>query len=100
MRLYPPGFLSLSASVACERFGFFLLCQFASALPQRTARIYYCSGDGTTRLLRGCHVCVTAACWRDDRRSASASCALPLSGIWSLRRGMHYWLPRVVQRCM
>ena len=25
MRLYPPGFLSLSASVACERFGFFLL---------------------------------------------------------------------------
>ncbi len=25
MRRYPPGFLSLSASVACERFGFFLL---------------------------------------------------------------------------
>ena len=25
MRQYPPGFLSLSASVACERFGFFLL---------------------------------------------------------------------------
>ena len=25
MRLYPSGFMSLSASVACERFGFFLL---------------------------------------------------------------------------
>ena len=35
MRQYPPGFLSLSASVACERFGFFLLASLLLLYPSQ-----------------------------------------------------------------
>ena len=55
MRQYPPGFLSLSASVACERFGFFLL---ASLLVLFLTERLGCSTAQATDVL-GCFIAAT-----------------------------------------
>ena len=55
MRRYPPGFLSLSASVACERFGFFLL---ASLLVLFLTERLGCSTAQATDVL-GCFIAAT-----------------------------------------
>jgi POT family proton-dependent oligopeptide transporter len=55
MRQYPPGFLSLLASVACERFGFFLL---ASLLVLFLTERLGCSTAQATDVL-GCFIAAT-----------------------------------------
>ena len=55
MRRYPPGFLSLSASVACERFGFFLLASLL--LLYLTERLGFTTAQATDVL--GCFIAAT-----------------------------------------
>ena len=55
MRLYPPGFLSLSASVACERFGFFLLASLL--LLYLNERLGFTTAQATDVL--GCFIAAT-----------------------------------------
>ncbi len=55
MRRYPPGFLSLSASVACERFGFFLLASLL--LLYLNERLGFTTAQATEVL--GCFVAAT-----------------------------------------
>ncbi|MBL9040344.1 MAG: MFS transporter [Myxococcales bacterium] len=55
MRRYPPGFLSLSASVACERFGFFLLASLL--LLYLNERLGFTAAQATEVL--GCFVAAT-----------------------------------------
>ena len=55
MRLYPPGFLSLSASVACERFGFFLLASLL--LLYLNERLGFTTAQATEIL--GCFIAAT-----------------------------------------
>ena len=55
MRLYPPGFLSLSASVACERFGFFLLASLL--LLYLNERLGFTTAQATDIL--GCFIAAT-----------------------------------------
>jgi dipeptide/tripeptide permease len=90
MRRYPPGFLSLSASVACERFGFFLLASLL--LLYLNERLGFTTAQATDVL--GCFIAATyvspllAGAISDGRL---ASCELRLSGIWSRRWVMHSW---------
>jgi len=55
MRRYPPGFLSLSASVACERFGFFLLSSLL--LLFLNERLGFTTAEATDVL--GCFIAAT-----------------------------------------
>ena len=55
MRLYPPGFLSLSASVVCERFGFFLLASLL--LLYLNERLGFTTAQATDIL--GCFIAAT-----------------------------------------
>jgi POT family proton-dependent oligopeptide transporter len=55
MRRYPPGFLSLSASVACERFGFFLLASLL--LLYLNERLGFTTAQATDVL--GCFIAAT-----------------------------------------
>ena len=55
MRRYPPGFLSLSASVACERFGFFLLSSLL--LLYLNERLGFTTAEATDVL--GCSIAAT-----------------------------------------
>ena len=55
MRRYPPGFLSLSASVACERFGFFLLTSLL--LLYLNERLGFTTAQATDIL--GCFIAAT-----------------------------------------
>ncbi len=55
MRRYPPGFLSLSASVACERFGFFLLSSLL--LLYLNERLGFTTAQATDVL--GCFIAAT-----------------------------------------
>jgi POT family proton-dependent oligopeptide transporter len=55
MRRYPPGFLSLSASVACERFGFFLLSSLL--LLYLNERLGFTTAQATDIL--GCFIAAT-----------------------------------------
>ncbi len=55
MRRYPPGFLSLSASVACERFGFFLLTSLL--LLYLSERLGFTTAQATDVL--GCFIAAT-----------------------------------------
>ncbi len=55
MRRYPPGFLSLSASVACERFGFFLLASLL--LLYLNERLGFTTAQATDIL--GCFIAAT-----------------------------------------
>ncbi len=55
MRRYPPGFLSLSASVACERFGFFLLASLL--LLYLNERLGFTTAQATELL--GCFIAAT-----------------------------------------
>ncbi len=55
MRRYPPGFLSLSASVACERFSFFLLLSLL--LLYLTERLGFTTASATEIL--GCFIAAT-----------------------------------------
>ncbi len=55
MRLYPSGFLSLSASVACERFGFFLLASLL--LLYLNERLGFTTAQATDVL--GCFIAAT-----------------------------------------
>ena len=55
MRRYPPGFLSLSASVACERFSFFLLLSLL--LLYLTERLGFTTASVTEIL--GCFIAAT-----------------------------------------
>jgi hypothetical protein len=55
MRRFPPGFLSLSASVACERFGFFLLASLL--LLYLNERLGFTTAQATEVL--GCFVAAT-----------------------------------------
>mgnify|MGYP003376192833 FL=1 len=55
MRLYPPGFLSLSASVVCERFGFFLLTSLL--LLYLNERLGFTTAQATDIL--GCFIAAT-----------------------------------------
>ena len=99
MRQYPPGFLSLSASVACERFGFFLLASLL--LLYLNERLGFTTAQATDVL--GCFVAATylspllAGAITDGRRGIVRVASL---GISSPPSAMYSWLPRTARRCI